>query len=179
MTRLLLLIIIFVSCKSTTNDKDKEANVEKNYEYRITVNTWNAFTGHESKFVLDNIEINTYDSTAVVGLKPLTLYYFDREMQADSKGLTRNDTTQIPFSKTQSDTLLRLTKSFFKSLEFDEYDTIGKLTPVITDDSRGFVELRFRGKTLSATISSISNPTIATKEMDSLRRFVNKFRPVE
>jgi len=177
----LILFLLFASCKSPIKDKDKKAKIEKNFDYRITVDTWNGFFGKESKFILDNTEISTYDSTQIGDIKPLTLYYIDFKATEvrSSKVLIPIDTTEISFTKAQSDTLFGLAKSFFKSLEFDEYDTIGKLTPVITDDSHGFVELRFRGKTLSAAISSINNPTIATKELDSLRRFVNKFRPAK
>jgi hypothetical protein len=178
----LILFIIISSCNAPTRDKNEAElkKVEKQYDYRITVDTWNGFFGHASKFILDNSQVGFYDSTQLDGfLKPFTFYYIAFESRESKQGrvLTPIDTTEIPFSKALSDTLFLLTKSFFKSLDFNNSDTVGKLTPIITDDSKGCVELHYRGRTLSATISSISNPTIATKELDTLRRFVNKFKP--
>jgi hypothetical protein len=182
MTRLsLLLIVLLASCKSPeAEDKTQEFKLEMQFDYRITVNTWNGFFGHGSKFILDNPLINSYDSTQDLSLqKPLTLYYisFLSKPQINESAFTLKDTIEIPFSKSFSYTLFVLTKKFFKSLEFNNYDTIGQLTPTISDDSHAFIDLHYRGRKLSATISSINNPTIATKELDTLLSFVNKFRP--
>ena len=183
MIRFSLLFVLITACNTLTPDDDKgdQRIVEKRFDYRITVNTWNGFFGHESKFILDNSLADSYDSTHLSGLqKPFTLYYisFEPRQQKNSRELTHIDTTETPFSRDLSDTLFLLTKAFFKSLEFNNYDTVGQLTPIITDDSHGLIELYFRGRRLSATISSINNPSISTKELDTLRSFVNKFKPV-
>jgi hypothetical protein len=179
----LLLIVLIESCNSpAAEEKAKAYQVEMQFDYRITVNTWNGFFGYKSKFILDNSIINSYDSTQDVSYhKPLTLYYisFISEPKINESVFTSKDTTDIPFSKSFSDTLFLLTKRFFKGLEFNNYDTIGQLTPIITDDSYAYIELQYRGKRLSATISGINNPTITTKELDTLLSFVNKFKPPE
>jgi hypothetical protein len=183
MTRfLLLLTFLLPSCNTSAAKQVKgEYMVEKQFDYRITVNEWNGFFGHGSEFILDNSLINSYDSTQDYNLQiPLTLYHisFISTHQKNETILSPHDTTKIAFSKSLSDTLFLLTKRFFQGLEFNNYDTVGQLMPIITDDSHGFIELQYRGRTLSATISSINNPTIATKELDTLRRFVKKFRPL-
>ncbi|GAB2677775.1 hypothetical protein GCM10027036_34360 [Flavihumibacter cheonanensis] len=191
MTRLLFFAIILstFSCKTNTKNSDtstKEIKVFKQFDYRITIDIWNGFFGHGSKFILNNSLIDNYDSTdAKIPLaKPLTLYYISFHSKKDSKTQSTStlvpvDTTEIAFSKDLSDTLFLLTKDFLKSIKFNNYDTVGQLTPVITDDSHGLVELNYGGRKLSATISSIHNPTIATKELDTLLNFVYKFRPAK
>lgn len=187
MTRLLFLslLIATVSCK-TENKKTKkttqEFKVVKQFDYRITIDIWNGFFGHESKFILNNSQIDSYDSTdysATLG-KPLTLYYVSFRSHQDNKNnrtLVADDTTEIQFSKDLSDTLFVLTKDFFKNFEFNNYDTIGRLIPVISDDSHGMIELSYGGRKLSATIRSINNPSIGTKQLDTLLNFVEKFIP--
>ena len=189
MKRFLLLAILFwiVSCKTETN-KTQKANQEiktvKRFNFRITVDIWNGFFGYESKFILNNLRIGSYDSIDVQTplTKPLTLYHISFQSHQDTKNqnirmLVPIDTTEIVFSKDLSDTLFILTKDFFESVEFNNYDTVGRTIPVITDDGHGTVELSYNGKKLSATITSISNPTIATKQLDTLLHFINKFQP--
>ena len=182
MTRLSLLMIVLIgSCNSpAAEDKATAYQVEMQFDYLISVNIWNGFFGHGSKFILDNSLINSYDSIQNSSLqKPLTLYYisFLSKPQINENAFTHKDTIEILFSKSFSDTLFVLTKKFFRSLEFNNYDTIGQLMPTISDDSHAFIDLQYRGRRLSATISSINNPTIATKDLDTLLSFVNKFRP--
>ena len=189
MTRLLffLIIISIFSCQTKTKNNTnltKEIKVTKQFDYRITVDIWNGFFGHGSKFILNNTLIKSYDSSdAKISLiKPLTLYYIYHHSMQDKDNpnistLVPVDTTEIPFSKDLSDTLFLLAKDFLKSIEFNNYDTVGQLIPVVRDDSHAFVELNYGGRKLSATISSISNPTIGTKQLDTLLSFVNKFRP--
>ena len=81
----------------------------------------------------------------------------------------------------QSETLFILTRNFLKNVDFTNYDTAvnGTITsPVVFDDSEARIEFNYGGKSLTARISSISNPTIGTKELDTLLHFVNKFKPV-
>src|SRR4051812_34118265 len=80
MRRLLCLLAIFTfSCRTKTEgpQTDKDIKVVKRFNYLIIVDTWNGFSGHESKFILNNSNIDTYDSVdAKTPLaKPLTLYY--------------------------------------------------------------------------------------------------------
>ena len=68
MTRLLYLAVIVstLSCKiKTSNSKSviKDIEVVKQLDYRITIDVWNGFSGHQSKFILNNSRIDTYDST--------------------------------------------------------------------------------------------------------------------
>jgi hypothetical protein len=189
MTRLLFLglLIATFSCKTENNKTEKitqELKVFKQFNYRITIDIWNGFFGHESKFILNNSQIDSYDSTdSPIDLaKPLTLYYVSFQSHQDNKNnqtLVAVDTTEIQFSKNLSDTLFVLTTDFLKNFDFNNYETIGRLIPVITDDSHGMVELSYGGRKLSATISSINNPTIGTKELDTLLYFVKKFRPTK
>lgn len=98
------------------------------------------------KFILNNYLIDSYDSidAKTPFSKPLVLY--------SVSSLVPLDTTEITFTKDLSDTLFMLTKDFLKSVEFNNYDTVGQLIPVITDDSHGMVELSYGGRKLSATI---------------------------
>ena len=116
--------------------------------------------------------------------KPLTLYFifFHSKQGSQNQSFRRLvpvDTAEIAFSKYLPDTLFLLTKDFLKSIDFNNYDTVGQLKPVITDDSHEMVELSYGGRKLSATISSISNPTIATKQRDTLLNFVDRFQPTK
>lgn len=174
MTRLIffLLLLPTTSCNSQNQKTKSKIEIIKNYDYYITIDVWNGFYRYNSKFILNNLHIDNYDSRNEFPLtKPLTLYHVSAQ---DDK----IDTTEISFSKSQSDTLFNLTNSFFKKFIFNNYDTaINNVVtkPYITDDSHATVELQYGGRTLNATISSISNPTISTKEFDRLLHFVEKF----
>jgi len=112
------------------------------------------------------------------------LYFISFNSTEDKRNENRKilipvDTTEITFPEDLSDTLFLFTKSFLKSIQFNSYDTVGQLTPDITDDSHAIVELSYRGRKLTAMISSISNPAISTKQLDTLLKFVYKFRPAK
>ena len=183
----LLLIISLISCTKQSKKSDNKIGLVKQYDYRITIDVWNGFFGHEAKYILNNSQIGVYDSTdSRFNLaKPFTLYYFSNKQitepgESNIRAFVPVDTAQLLFSKEQSDTLFDLTRSFFKSVEFNNYDnaingTISKLT--VSDDSHASVELKYRGRTLYATISSISNPIISTRQLDTLLNFISKFRP--
>jgi hypothetical protein len=191
MTRLLLLVFItaFISCSTKNEKTNNKTELVKQYDYRIIIDIWNGFAGQESKYILNNLRIYTYDSTDLrfKEVKPLTLYYISHIRENDSTNpniriLVPTDTTEIPFSKKLSDTLFELTRNFLKSVEFNNYDTSinGVVTkPIITDDSQAMVEMNYDGRKLSATISSINNPTIATNGLDTLLNFIRKFKPID
>ena len=188
MTRILCLSILFAfSCKTEIKEPqqpNEETKVFKKFDYRITVDIWNGFYGYESKFILDNSLIDHYDSSDANDpmTKPLTLYVISfksvqNKRNQNIRQLLPIDTTEIAYSRDLSDTLFNLTRNFLKSVDFNNVDTLGQLVPVITDDSHGMIELSYGGKKLSATISSINNPSIGTKQLDTLLNFIAKFRP--
>lgn len=125
---------------------NKKFKIVKQFHYRITIDIWNGFFRRGSKFILNGYLIDSYDSidAKTPFSKPLVLY--------SVSSLVPLDTTEITFTKDLSDTLFMLTKDFLKSVEFNNYDTVGQLIPVITDDSHGMVELSYGGRKLSATI---------------------------
>jgi len=126
---------------------------------------------YNSKYILNNLQIDNYDSSTKSPLtRPLILYHIAAQ---DSK----SDTTEILFSKAESDKLFNLTNNFFKSFLFKNYDTsvnnvVSKT--FISDDSGATIELQYGGRTLKATISSISNQTIATHEFDALLKYIDR-----
>lgn len=191
MTRLLLLFSVFTlaSCNEVTQKSKQKFELVKQYDYRIKIEEWNGFAGYQSTFILNNLHIAMFDSFEkdVYKVKPLTLYHISHSQITDLQNQNRRifipkDTTETPFSKEQSDTLFNLTKKFLKSVDFNNYDTSinGAITHLVkTDDSHAWVELNYGGRTLSATISSISNPNVATPELGVLLRFINRFNHVK
>lgn len=188
MTRLLLFFYVtLASCNEGPAKQEQKFKLVKQYDYRIMIDEWNGFAGYQSTFILNNLQIATFDSSEkeVYKISPLTLYRVSYIQITDPQNeyatlLVPIDTTGIPFSKEQSDTLFNLTRKCLKSIDFNNYDTSinGTIThPVVMDDSEARVELHYGGKTLSGTISSISNPTIATPEVKELLRFINRFKP--
>jgi hypothetical protein len=177
---LVFIFLAIISC-NLQNKGHEPTKIIKRYNYKITIDIWNGYFGHESKFILNNLGIDSDDSIVkkIQLSKPLTLYYvsFHSVQGENDRKLVPTDTTEIPFSKNLSDTLFLLTKDFFKNFEFSNYDTVGQIVPIVTDDSHGMVELNYNGRKLSATISSIGNPTIAPRQLDTLLGFVDKFRP--
>jgi hypothetical protein len=182
MTRIFFLAIIGMAFSCT------DITLIKQYNYRIQIDVWNGFAGYQSKYILNNLLIDLYDSTNSYGdiEKPFTLYYITHQQQKHPSNhnisvLVPVDTTEIAFSKELSDTLFILSRDFLKSVEFDNQEKAinGAITkPVIYDDSHAQVEMAYNGRKLIATISSISNPTIATKQLDTLLSFIGKFKPI-
>ena len=114
----------------------------------------------------------------------MTLQYISYRKQQDKNNVNIKyfvpvDTTKIEISKQSCDTLFELTKLFFKTFVFNNYDTVGQSKPIITDDSHSTMELSYGGRTLIARISSINNPTIATPQFDRLLHFIQKYKPIE
>jgi hypothetical protein len=114
----------------------------------------------------------------------MTLQYISYRRPQDKsnkniKEIVPADTSRFEISKQSCDTLFELSKRFFKTFEFNNYDTVGKLKPIITDDSHSTIELSYGGRTLFASISSINNPTIATPQFDSLLNFIEKYKPTK
>jgi len=190
MTRFVPLLISFFAFSCVADNKDAQKNVSgdkvfKRYDYRITIDQWNGFYGDGAKFVLNNSRIHRYDSTIDASIplgKPLTLYYIDFESKQSTKDknlrtLIPVDTLELGFSKELSDTLFMLARNYLQSVKITNYDTLSKLKPIVTDDSHGMIELSLDGISQSVTISSINNPTLRTKQLDTLLHFINKFEP--
>jgi hypothetical protein len=189
MTRLLLLfsVLTLASCNGVDQKSEQNFELVKQYDYRLIIEEWNGFAGYQSTFILNNLRIAMFDSSEkdVYKIKPLTLYHISHSQITDPQNENRRifiskDTTETPFSKEQSETLFNLTRKFLKSVDFNNYDTAINSTitrPVIMDDSHARIELNYGGRTLSATISSISNPTFATPELEVLLHFINRFNP--
>ncbi|MEX6688857.1 hypothetical protein QTN47_15220 [Danxiaibacter flavus] len=181
---MLICTLFFASCNSENNKTiNGKYQVVKKYEYLIAIDISNALGEQKSKYVLNNLFINTYDSVRFTNplTKPLVLYNISYRSKVDEVNpsihkFVPNDTFEIAFSKNLCDTLFALTKDFFSSIEFGSYDTLGRLMPVIYDDSRANVELNCDGRKLNASISSIKNPDITTPQLDTLIRFVEKFK---
>lgn len=182
---LFFIVIILASCTCTDKKPQEKFQLIKQYDYRIVIEEWNSFAGYKTTYILNNLRIATFDSIEqrLYQIHPLTLYSISHKHATDPHNenirvFVAKDTTKTPFSKELSDTLFTLTKDFLQSVEFNNYDTAihGTIThPIIYDDSHARVELNYGGRTLSATISSISNPTIATPELQTLLRFMGRF----
>lgn len=184
MQRLLFLAVIILafSCAAKTDKISDNIQVVKKYDYLIKVTIWNGLFGLDSKFILNNLGTETFDSSDFNNAKPFTLYFISNSKKVDLKHpnnlkLVPSDTTEIQFSNQQSDTLFYLTNEFFKNVNFSNYDTIGKKKALLRDDSHARIELDDGDKRLSATISSISNPAISSKQLDTLINFIWKFKP--
>jgi hypothetical protein len=188
MQRLLLLfvVVIFVSCRQKNQNSQDKIELIKQHDHRITVDEWNGFAGFDSTFILNNHCINPYDCDEHYpkGAKPLTLYKVSYNQIPDSQNSNRKifspkDTAETPLTKQQSDRLFILTKLFLKSVDFNNYDTArnGTITkPYVTDDSQVKVELNYGGRSLTAYVSSINNPTIGTTQLDTLLGFLYSFK---
>jgi hypothetical protein len=190
MIRLFLLaslVLTASSCKTQTQKSKDKIQYVRSYDYRIVIDVSAAFWGFEAKYVLDNRRIGLYDSIDMQNgwLKPLTLYYISYSKKTDTDNqnievLVPVDTIEIAFSKENSNKLFDLTKNFFKKMNFNNTDTLinGIRTEMIVeDDAKAVIELDFRGRQLKGTISSISNPSISTREFDRLFNFIKNFKP--
>lgn len=188
MSRLLLLTLLIsglAACKTKANGGPSTIELKKQYDYRIAVDIWNAFSGEKSTYILDNRRIGLYDSIDARNnrLKPLTLYritYMQKAVDSTESQLwfVPSDTLHLAFSKSQSDTLFELTRAFFQSMRLNNLDTAvnGVVTkPVILDDSKARIVIDFDGNALSATIGSISNPSIITPEFNRLLHYLQEF----
>ena len=188
MLRLLpfLPTIALLSCNQKSQNSQDNIELVKQYDYRITVDEWNPFAGFRTTFILNNQCINPYDCAEHYprGAKPLTLYKVSYTQIPDSENRNRRilapiDTTETSITKDQSDRLFILTKFFLKSVDFNNYDTArnGTITkPLITDDSQARVELTYGGRSMTGYVSSINNPTIGTKQLDTLFAFLNSLQ---
>ncbi len=182
MTRSLIFILLALtfSCKTKPKNQEVKTEVLKNYNYRISINIWNGFYGFNEQYLLDNLGNNIDYSS-----KSMTLQYISYKQQQDKKIENKRifvpvDTTKIEILKQSCDTLLDLSKRFFKTFEFNNYDTVGQSKkPIINDDDHSTIELSYAGRTLIARISSVHNPTIATPQFDSLLNFIKKYKPTK
>jgi hypothetical protein len=158
-------LVLLFSCKSSSDNK---ANL-KRHDYRIAVTT-SSFFGHFQKYIVNNLGVETYESSDVTieDLTPNTLYCISANKSK------HKDTSRVDFSNSNCDTLFDLTNGFFKNLLFSQHDTMKQ---PITDDAHAFVELSFNGRKLIATISSFNNKDISTRQLDTLLRFLDKFKP--
>jgi hypothetical protein len=191
MLRLLFVYLIatLISCSEKNQTSEDKIELVKQYNYRIKIDEWNGFSAYRSTFILNNQCINYLDCDEHYpkGAKPLTLYKISYKQVPDSQNKNRRiflptDTTEAVLSKQQSDRLFMLTKSFLKSVDFNDYDTAGNGTitkPYVTDDSQAKIELSYGGQSLTAYISSISDPNIGTRQLDTLLKFVYGFMPTK
>jgi hypothetical protein len=165
-------LLILFSCSSNPKVDSEKKEVFKRYDYRIAVTT-GSFFRHPEKFILNNLGIDTYEAsdTGFKEIKPYILYHISY-----SRKLEHNDTVQILFPKQACDTFFILANFFFKNFSFNNQDTVGKEHKIIMDDAYTFVELSFNGRKLTANVSSINNPEIGNKQLDTLLNYLDKFK---
>jgi hypothetical protein len=181
MTRSVIFILLTLtfSCKTKPKKQEVKAEVFKNYNYRISINIWNGFYGFNNQYLLDNLNNDIEYSSKSMTLQCISYRQQQDKNNKNIKEFVPADTTKVEISKQSCDTLFELSKRFFRTFEFNNYDTVGQSKPIITDDSHSTIELSYGGRTLLARISSISNPTIATPEFDSLLNFIEKYKPTK
>jgi hypothetical protein len=189
MRKLIILFFgaLFFSCNQHEKKEKSKVEIIKRYNYLIDIEVWNSFAGDKAKYLVNNTRIGRYDSIDARFniLKPLTLYKISYLQEADKSNpnvriFVPKDTLKVPFPKHKCDKLFDLTLRFFKSIEFNVYDTAvnGVITkPVLFDDSQARIGLSYGGKRMDVTISSISNPSITTKEFHTLLQYIQSLGP--